>query len=252
MTKVLVLVTKSKSLGLLDGEQCDSGFWAEELVVPYELFVDSGCEVDIATVDGEVPVPDEGSMTAAVVARTRPAGSPDRDEENVEHYREVIRSLDALRHPLNVAAMTRKQLAEYDGVYICGGHGAMDDMPHDAGMTRLVRWVLDLDKPLSAVCHGLSAVLPVRDSHGRWPLEGYELTAFSHEEELVTEMAGRLPFVLQVELERLGSRYRKAQAIWDACVVEDRNLVTGQNPYSSAPLAKAFLARVAATASRGA
>jgi putative intracellular protease/amidase len=247
MTKILVLMTKSKSLGLLDGEQHDSGFWAEEFVVPYELFVGSGCHVDIATVDGEAPAPDEGSLTPAVVANTRPAGSPDRDEQNVQHYRKVIESVEALRHPLNVSDITRDHLAEYDGVYICGGHGAMDDMPHDPGMTRLVRWVLELEKPLSAVCHGLSAALPVRDAHGRWPLEGFELTAFSHDEELVTEMAGRLPFVLEFELERLGSKYRKASVAWDACVVEDRNLVTGQNPYSSAPLAEAFLARVATT-----
>jgi putative intracellular protease/amidase len=67
------------------------------------------------------------------------------------------------------------------------------------------------------------------------------MTAFSHEEELVTDMAGRLPFVLQVELERLGARYEKAPVTWGSWVVHDRNLLTGQNPHSSRALATAFV-----------
>ena len=50
-----------------------------------------------------------------------------------------------------------EKLAEYVGVYISGGHGAMDDMPHDAAMTQLMRWVLQDEKPLAVVCHGQSA-----------------------------------------------------------------------------------------------
>lgn len=71
------------------------------------------------------------------------------------------------------------------------------------------------------------------------------MTSFSHDEELVTDMAGRLPFVLQVELERLGAAYEKADAIWDSHVVEDRNLITGQNPYSSTALAETFITTLA-------
>lgn len=246
MPKVLILMTKSKTLGLLDGKQHPSGFWAEEFVVPYERLVKEGYDVDVATIGGEPPTPDAGSLSPATVGYTRPKGSPDHDEENVRHYRSVIESLAALRRPLNVADLGAQALAGYAGVYISGGHGAMEDMPHDPDMTRVVRTVLHMGVPLAAVCHGHSALLPLRDSRGRWPLEGYRMTAFSHEEELVTDMAGQLPFVLQVELERLGARYEKAAELWDSHVVVDRNLITGQNPYSSAALAEAFVARLAA------
>ncbi|MEV7547781.1 DUF3574 domain-containing protein, partial [Streptomyces sp. NPDC089915] len=37
---------------------------------------------------------------------------------------------------------------------------------------------------------------------GRWPFEGYRMTAFSHEEELVTNMAGRLPLILDGDINR--------------------------------------------------
>jgi putative intracellular protease/amidase len=244
MAKVLILMTKSATLTLLDGREHASGFWAEEFVVPYERLIGEGYEVDVATIGGEAPTPDQGSLTPQTVGYTRPLGSPDRDVENVTHYRDVINSLDVLRHPANLADISRAKLDSYVGVYISGGHGAMEDMPHDRSMTRVVRWVLELNKPLAAVCHGHSALLPLRDSEGNWPLRGYRMTAFSHEEELVTDMAGQLPFVLQFELERLGAKYEKAPIIWGSCVVEDRNLLTGQNPYSSTALADAFVKRL--------
>ena len=242
MAKILVLLTKAKTLSLLDGRRYPSGFWAEEFVVPYERFVQEGYQVDVATIGGEPPTPDEGSLTALNVGYTRPPESSGGDpEESVAHYRRVTEALDELQQPVNISDITLDALAEYSGVYISGGHGAMEDMPHDADMARLLRWTLELEKPLASVCHGQSALLSLRDPQGRWPLEGYRMTAFSHEEELVTNLAGLLPFVLQVELERLGALYEKAPNSWESCVVQDRNLITGQNPYSSSELAETFL-----------
>jgi putative intracellular protease/amidase len=246
MPKILILLTKSSTLTLLDGKKHASGFWAEEFVVPYERFIEEGYTVDVATVGGEAPTPDKGSLTPQTVGYTRPAGSLDRDEENVAHYKTTIESLDVLKRPMAVGDVTREQLAEYTGVYISGGHGAMEDFPHDPGVTQLVRWILADGKPLAVVCHGQSALLPLRDSEGQWPLAGYRMTAFSHDEELVTDMSGQLPFGLQVELERLGASYQKAPVIWGSCVVEDRTILTGQNPYSSTALADAFVKKLAA------
>jgi putative intracellular protease/amidase len=241
MTKILVLLSKTKTLSLLDGRHYPSGFWAEEFVVPYERFVKAGYQVDVATVGGESPSPDDGSLSPENVGYTRPSGTPEEHEESVAHYRRTIEALEELRHPMSVSDITKDAVVEYSGVYISGGHGAMEDLPHDAAVTRLLRWTLELDKPLAAVCHGQSALLPLRDAHSQWPLAGYRMTAFSHEEELATPLAGLLPFVLQVELERLGALYEKASNTWDSCVVQDRNLVTGQNPYSSTELAETFL-----------
>ena len=70
------------------------------------------------------------------------------------------------------------------------------------------------------------------------------MTAFSHEEELATALARQLPFVLQIELERLGARYQKASQVWGSCVVVDGTLLTGQNPHSTTVLADAFLTQL--------
>lgn len=241
MAKILILMTKAKTLGLLDGTQHPSGFWAEEFVVPYERFLAEGYDVDVATVGGEPPSVDQGSVNAVMVSYTRPAGSPDHDEENVAHYQEVIANAPQLIAPLRIEDLTKDDLAGYAGVYISGGHGAMGDLPNSEAVTNVVRWIHDAGQLLAVVCHGQSALLSLRDSNSQWPFAGYRMTAFSHEEEMVTDMAGQLPFVLQVELQRLGADYEKAEVIWDAKVVRDRQLITGQNPYSSGPLADAFL-----------
>lgn len=244
MTSILFLLTKATALSLLGGEEHPSGFWAEEFVVPYERFLANGYRVDVGTIGGEPPRADQSSLDPHVVRHTRPVGSVADDAAAVAHYREVIDTCPALASPLDVCTLTRDQVERYRGVYICGGHGAMEDMPYDKGMSRVARWALELDKPLATLCHGHSALLPLRDSSGRWPLAGYRMTAFSQQEELATEVAGQLPFVLQVELERLGARYQKAPKTWGSCVVEDRNLLTGQNPYSSTALTDAFMHRL--------
>lgn len=239
--KILVVMTAKATLHLLDGEQHPSGFWAEEFVVPYTLFRAAGHAVDVATIGGEAPTVDQTSVDPAFLRWVRPEGSPDEDAANAAEYVRVIGQTPQLQHPLALESLGEKDIAGYDGIYISGGHGAIGDLPKSDELAQLLRWALAQDKPLATVCHGHTALLALRDGEGRWPFEGYRMTAFSHSEELVTNMAGRLPLILEAELTRLGARYEKAEAIWDSHVVVDRKLTTGQNPYSSKALAETFL-----------
>jgi len=47
--------------------------------------------------------------------------------------------------------------------------------------------------------------------------------------------------VLELELKRLGVNYSKGAYPWASYVVRDRNILTGQNPYSSEAVGEAFL-----------
>lgn len=97
MTKVLILITKASTLRLMDGTEYPSGFWAEEFVVPYERFRAEGWDVDVATIGGEAPTPDAGSLTMQTVSATRPADARPQGEDGIDHYRQVIDSLDVLK-----------------------------------------------------------------------------------------------------------------------------------------------------------
>ncbi|WP_405981650.1 type 1 glutamine amidotransferase domain-containing protein [Streptomyces sp. NBC_00158] len=239
--RILVVLTAKATLHLLDGEQHPSGFWAEEFAVPYTLFRAAGHTVDVATIGGEVPTVDLTSIDPDFLRWVRPEGSPDQDAANAAEYVRVIEQTPQLKQPLAVESLHEKDVADYDGIYISGGHGAIGDLPKSDELAQLLRWAIGQDKPIATVCHGHTALLSLRDGEGHWPFEGYRMTAFSHDEELVTNMAGRLPLILEAELTRLGARYEKAEAIWDSHVVVDRRLTTGQNPYSSKALAETFL-----------
>lgn len=245
--KILILLTSSATLTLLDGEKHASGFWAEELVVPYQIYKQEGYEIDVATIGGLTPTVDETSIDPNLLPNVRPVGVQIDDAAQSREFVNFTNELPDLKKPLNLDNFTKAQVASYDGIYLSGGHGAMEDMPKSNAMTQVLSWAIELDKPIAAVCHGHSGLLPLRNSEGHWPFEGYRMTCFSHDEELATSMAGMLPFVLELEVRRLGAIYEKADVIWGSHVVEDRNLTTGQNPYSSEALAKTFIKKLSQT-----
>ncbi len=242
--KILVLMTNAAELTLGDGEKYPSGFWAEEFAIPYKLFTERGYEVEVATVGGVVPSVDKSSLFPGMLQYVRPAGSQIDDAVKAKEWAEIIENAPELKSPLAVETITREQLAQYDGVYLAGGHGCLEDQPKSQAMGQLITWSQELNMSVAAVCHGHSAMLSARNGDGKFPYSGYQMTSFSHNEERVTPIYGRLPLVLEEALRELGIVYSEAPVIWDAHVVEDRNLVTGQNPFSSNLLAETFLHRL--------
>jgi putative intracellular protease/amidase len=49
MTKLLMIVSSAHTIGLADGSEHATGYWAEEVLVPYERFVSAGADLVIAT-----------------------------------------------------------------------------------------------------------------------------------------------------------------------------------------------------------
>ncbi len=49
MTKVLFVVTAADRWTLNDGTVHPSGYWAEELAVPYRIFTEAGWDLTVAT-----------------------------------------------------------------------------------------------------------------------------------------------------------------------------------------------------------
>ena len=70
------------------------------------------------------------------------------------------------------------------------------------------------------------------------PFKGYRVTGFTNDEEEAVGLASRAPWLLETELkEKVGVDFSRGE-IWKPYMVEDRNLVTGQNPHSAAVLAR--------------
>jgi putative intracellular protease/amidase len=239
---ILTIVTNAKHLHLTDGTEYPSGFWAEELAVPVAKLREAGFAIDIATIDGIAPTVDASSLDPGNIRWVVPAGTELDFAGEVARYRGILDALPGLRAPKNLGEI---DLGAYAGIYIAGGHGCMTDMPSNHQVARVLLRALKAGLPIASVCHGPTAFLAPRDADGRNPFAGYRFTCFSQTEETRTPIWGRLPMVIEYELGAQGLRHSKAEVEWGSHVVRDRNLVTGQNPYSSAALADAFIGLLA-------
>lgn len=59
MPSVLFVLSASDRWTLKDGTRHETGFWAEEFVVPHDVFADAGWDVTVATPGGVAPTVDE-------------------------------------------------------------------------------------------------------------------------------------------------------------------------------------------------
>lgn len=228
MSKILIVLSAADTWTRADGSKYASGVWAEEFVVMDEMFVAAGATVDIATPGGVAPTIDPHSMNPAVVG-----------QENVDHFRRYLDSIaDRLAKPLVLADL---KAADYDAIVIPGGHGPVEDLYKDPDMGRILADADRMDKIIAPVCHGQAALLAAKDEKGGWLFAGRRMTSFSDEEEVELGTADNAPWLLADTLRKSGALYEKGPN-WGAWVVTDRNLLSGQNPASSAPLAEAVLA----------
>jgi putative intracellular protease/amidase len=69
------------------------------------------------------------------------------------------------------------------------------------------------------------------------------VTGFSNTEEVASELTEVVPFLLEDELKAKGANYSKAED-WHPYVITDGNLITGQNPASSASVARAVIEKI--------
>ncbi|MEU3562186.1 type 1 glutamine amidotransferase domain-containing protein [Kitasatospora sp. NPDC006786] len=225
MADILFVVTGSKVWTLNDGTEHPTGFWAEEAVVPYRAFTGAGHRVAVATPGGVVPVADRASLT-----------DPELAEE--------LAKIAEFRQPLVLAEVDP---ADYDVVFYPGGHGPMEDLAVDADSGRLLTRALASGRPLGVVCHGPAALLAARAEDGGSPFAGYRVTGFTNAEEVQAGLADRAPWLLQDRLVALGVDFEEGEP-WAPHAVVDRNLVTGQNPASSALVAAGLLKLLAESA----
>jgi len=231
MAKILMVLTGADSWTLKDGTKHPTGFWAEEAVAPYQVFTAAGHEIVVATPGGVVPPLDEGSL----------APQFNGGEEGARKIADVLASMSELQSPLKLEDV---DLDDYAAVYYPGGHGPMEDLAVNADSGRLLTAALTSGKPLGVVCHAPAALLAAVAEDGTNSFAGYKVAAFTNAEEIQGGLADKAKWLLQDRLTEAGVQVQVGEP-WVPNIVVDRNLVTGQNPSSSAPLAAELLNKLA-------
>lgn len=213
--KVLMLVT---SHGDIDGVPT-TGIWFTEFSEPFQAFVDAGWRVTVASPRGG-PAPVD------------PRGYPSK--EQIAEVRDALAALNATVHLDSV------DQAEFDAVFMPGGHGPMFDLATHALAKRVIASFWDAGKVVGSVCHGPASLLEVRLSDGTTLLKGRRVTAYTRGEDAVDRLFSHMPFSLQDRMEQEGAEFVEMTPGAEHVEVDGR-LVTGQNPQSAVATARAFI-----------
>lgn len=222
MANILMVLTSHDRLGDT-GEK--TGFWLEEFAAPYYVFLDAGVEVALASPAGGQPPLDPKS------------GAPDAQTDATRRFAKDADAQAALAATLRLADVDPDA---FDAVFYPGGHGPLWDLTTDKDSIALIERLWSADKVVAAVCHAPAVLLNARDREGAALVAGRRVTGFTNDEEAAVELTDVVPFLLESELKGRGAAFSSAGS-FEAHVVTDDRLVTGQNPASSAPAAQAVL-----------
>lgn len=219
--RILIVVTSSDRVGTAPEP---TGLWLEELAAPYYAFRDAKCDVTVASPKGgAAPLDPRSHEPSSQTASTR-------------RFEADVKAQHALNHTMKLASIDAE---DYDAVFFAGGHGTMDDFTSEA-VAATAEYFFARGKTISAVCHGPAALVNARNGKGEPLVKGRRLTAFTDEEERLVALERHVPFLLESRLRELGGTFSNAAA-FQSHVVVDGNLVTGQNPASSIPVAEAVI-----------
>lgn len=130
--------------------------------------------------------------------------------------------------------------ADFDTVFYPGGHGPLWDLAEDSHSISLIEAFIAAGKPVALVCHAPGVLRHVKTAEGRPLVEGKKVTGFANSEEEGVGLTHIVPFLVEDELIAKGGLYSKG-ADWGSYVVQDGQLITGQNPGSSAATAAQLL-----------
>lgn len=223
--KILMVLTSHDKLGTT-GEK--TGFWLEEFAAPYYVFKDAGAKVILASPRGGQPPLDPKS------------DSPDSQTDATNRFKADSAAQKVLSNTLKLAEVSA---ADFDAVFYPGGHGPLWDLAEDPSSIALIEALLAAGKPVAAVCHAPAVLRHAKTSDGTFVVQGKTVTGFTNSEEEAVGLTKVVPFLVEDMLKQNGGKYSKAQD-WHPHVVTDGLLITGQNPASSEPAAKALLEKL--------
>ena len=225
MHKILMVLTSHDQLGNTGAK---TGFWLEEFAAPYYVFKDAGAAITLASPRGGQPPLDPKSDDAA------------SQTESTQRFKADPAAQALLASTHKLSAM---KAGEFDAVFYPGGHGPLWDLAEDATSIALIEAMLAAGKPVVAVCHAPAVLRHPKTVDGKSVVHGKSVTGFTNTEEAAVGLSSVVPFLVEDMLKANGGHYSKG-ADWQPYVLSAGLLITGQNPASSEPAAKALMEKL--------
>ncbi len=225
--KILAVVTSCDVMG---SSLKKTGYELTELSRTYYVFEANGFEVDIAS--------PKGGKAPVII---------DKDDMGVYDYAFLNDSIAQYKtnHTIPIEEVASE---EYDAVFFVGGKGAVFDFPKNRKIQAIVKEYYQEGKVIGAVCHGPAALVNVVLDDGNFLLADKNVSGFTNTEELflIPDAKNIFPFLLQDELVAKGARFKEGYPYLEN-VSEDKQLVTGGNPWSTWSFAEAMVRQLGHT-----
>jgi putative intracellular protease/amidase len=252
--RILVVASSADRFTLKTGQTVEAGYYLNELAVPALAAIDAGYQIRVATPRGNRPVVDRQSLVASHFG-----GS----ELKLLEALDFAASNPSLEKPNSIRSTIEEGLENYVGLFVPGGHPPMIDLMQDPDLGVVLRHFHAHSKPTALLGHGpitAAAAMPrarafrqalvdgakeaAAQAAAGWQYAGYRMTVFSNDEEKYAEDnlmgGGKVPFYPATALEIAGARV-ETNGFFEPHVVQDRELITGQNPPSDHAIAELFV-----------
>jgi putative intracellular protease/amidase len=232
MTKHVLLIVANPSISTTLGGAV--GFWASELIHPYDEFTKAGCQITIASPNG-------GKVEFDSFSDPRDASGYSKDDTLSMGYINQAEFMELLE---NTTAIANLDLNIFDAIVVCGGQSPMFTFRQDRALIQLFSNFYATGKPTAALCHGTCVLLEAKLSDGKYLIQGKTITGFANsEEDYADRIVGQkvMPFRIEDEAKKLGANFITKEA-FAPHAVRDGNLITGQQQNSGAETAKLVLA----------
>lgn len=217
--KILFVVTSHDKKGST-GEP--TGFYLGEVSHPWEVLSAAGYDIDfVSPKGGQAPVD----------------GFDLKDPVNKKFWEDPAYH-EKITHTM---APDQVKTEAYAAIFYAGGHGAMWDLADNTALAGIAAKIYEQNGIVGAVCHGPAGLVNVKLSNGKYLVDGKKVNAFTNEEETAVKLDKIVPFLLEDKLKERGARFEKS-GLWQAHVLSDQRLVTGQNPQSAKAVGEAILA----------
>lgn len=190
-----------------------TGFYLPEAAHPWVVLKDAGFEIDFVSPKGGRP----------------PMDGADLDDAT---NRMFLEDPDVARKIGNTPTPSQLSSSEYAAILFVGGHGTMWDFPDDPALASLAASIYEDGGVVGAVCHGPAALVNLKLANGQYLVKGKRVAAFTDDEERAVNLDTVVPFLLAKMLQQRGADHVPAPN-WQANVIVDGRLVTGQNPASA-------------------
>lgn len=251
---VLVVLSDTDTLELKDGKTFSTGFYLNEAMQPVKMLLDAGHKITFTTPTGRAPTLDKGSINAMFF------GGDDKALQEHKHLLDQLAVTSPTQSPvISLTRVAQIGYDQFDAVLVPGGHAPMQDLLTSEDLGKLLKHFHDNQKPTALICHGPIALISTLNkateftqklartnkaaAEKNWIYAGYKMTVFSNAEEEASKgqlNGGEMKFYPETALQQAGAKV-SAKDLWQAHVVEDRELITGQNPASAVAVGKRLI-----------